>query len=249
MTPLGYLGIAGAGLLAGTINTIVGSGSLLTFPTLVGLGYSPLVANVSNTVGLVPGGASGAFGYRHELAGQRDRVVVLGACAITGGVVGAVLLLVFPSAFQVVVPWLVLVAVAMVLVQPRLSRYLAKRGPRPRTGGWLLRLGVGLTGVYGGYFGAAQGVLLIGLLALGFDDELQKMNGLKNALTPMINGVAAIIFMALAPVSWTVAGILAGSSIIGGQVGAKVGRKLPAPVLRAVIVVAGIAVAVKLLLA
>lgn len=244
----GDLAVAGAGVVAGAINTIVGSGSLITFPTLVALGFSPLVANVTNTVGLVPGSASGAWGYRRELAGQGARLARLVGFSAAGGLAGGVLLLVVPGSFQAVVPWLVLLAVAMVVVQPRLSRWLSSRGRGPSgDGGWLLRTGIFGTGVYGGYFGAAQGVLLIGLLGLSIDDDLQRLNGLKNVLAGVVNGVAAVLFMADAPVRFVPAAILAAGSITGGQLGARLGRRLPSPVLRAVIVVAGLAVAVKLL--
>jgi uncharacterized membrane protein YfcA len=247
VSALADLAIAGAGLAAGTINTIVGAGSIITFPTLLAVGYRPLVANVSNTVGLVPGSVSGAIGYRRELAGQRDRALVLGGGSAAGGLIGGTLLLEFPHAFEDVVPWLILVAVAMVGVQPRLSAWLDRRGRRAEHGGWLLRGSVALTGVYGGYFGAAQGVILIGLLAIGLGDDLQRCNALKNVLAAMVNAVAAILFIAVAPVAWVPAAILAGSSVIGGQIGARFGRKLPPNALRAIIVVGGVAVAVRLL--
>lgn len=247
LSPLGDLAVAGAGLVAGAINTIVGSGSLLTFPVLVGLGFPPLVANVSNTVGLVPGAASGAFGYRAELRGQARRIVSLGAYAVAGGLLGSLLLLAFPTSFQAVVPWLVLLAVALVVFQPRLARHLGAASQQASAGSWWLRAGIGLTGVYGGYFGAAQGVLLVGLLSLGLADDLQRLNGLKNVLAGTINGVAAVIFIVAAPVAWVPAALIAGSSIVGGQIGARIGRRLPAPVLRAVIIVAGTAVAINLL--
>lgn len=235
--------------MAGTVNTIVGSGSLLTFPTLVGLGYSPLVANVSNKVGLVPGAMSGTVGYRQELVGQRDRAIQLGLCSIAGGLSGGVLLLVFPSAFEAVVPWLVILAVGIVVLQPRISRFLADHDKPPRTkAGWPLRGFVFLVAIYGGYFGAAQGVMVIGLLALGLDDTLQRLNGLKNAMVSLVNGAAGVVFLIAAPVAWLPALLIALSSILGGQVGARVGRRLPAQVLRGIIVVAGVAVAVKLLI-
>jgi len=239
--------VFGAGLLAGAINTVVGSGSLVTFPTLVALGYPPLVANVTNTIGLVPGSLSGAFGYRQELGGQRERIVSLGLWAVVGGLGGAAALLAAPGSFQTVVPWLVLVAVAMVVAQPRLARRLAARGPRPVAGGTLLRLGVLATAVYGGYFGAAQGVLLIGLLGLSLEDRLQRLNALKNVLVGLVNGVAAVYFIARGRPAWTAAVILAVASTAGGQLGARLGRRLPDTVLRAVIAVAGVAVAIKLL--
>jgi uncharacterized membrane protein YfcA len=241
------LAVAGAGLVAGTMNAVVGSGSLITFPALVAIGYSPLVANVSNTVGLVPGSASAAYGYRKELAGQRDRALVLGSASAAGGLTGGTLLLLFPSSFKAVVPWLVLAAVVMVIVQPRLTKALAERGATPGRTSMPLRLAVALSGVYGGYFGAAQGVLLIGILGIGLGDHLQRVNALKNVLAAAVNGIAAVLFIAVAPVAWAPAAILAGSSIVGGQIGARYGRRLSPVVLRVVIVVGGIAAVVKLL--
>src|SRR5580704_409830 len=136
MSALEALAIVAVGLVAGTINTIVGSGSLITFPTLLAFGFSPIVANVSNTVGLAPGSLSGAIAYRRELEGQRPRLLVLGTASITGGITGAVLLLALPgSVFRHVVPVLILVASALVALQPRLSRRLAGREERPRHGG------------------------------------------------------------------------------------------------------------------
>ncbi len=248
MSALADLAIAGAGVVAGAMNTVVGSGTLVTFPTLLGLGYSPLVANVSNTIGLVPGSVGGAFGYRTELAGQSSRAVTLGLGAAIGGVAGGTLLLVHPSAFEQVVPWLLLLAVALMIVKPRLDRALAGHGDRPAKGGWWLRLGVTLTGIYGGYFGAAQGVLLLAILALGLDESLQRINGLKNVLAGLINGVAAVLFMVFGPVAWLPAGLLAVSSAAGSVVGARYGRRISPGLLRAIIIVVGTGVAVKLLL-
>ncbi len=244
---LADLAIAGAGFGAGAINAVVGSGSLITFPVLVGLGYSPLVANVSNNVGIVPGSASAAYGFRRELAGQRDRALVLGSASAAGGLTGGTLLLLFPSTFEAVVPWLVLLAVAMVIAQPRLSKALAAREGEAHHMSWWLRGVVALSGVYGGYFGAAQGVILIAVLAVGLGDHLQRVNALKNVLAGTVNGVAALLFVAVAPVAWLPAGILAVSSMVGGQVGARVGRRLSPLVLRSIIVVGGITVAIKLL--
>lgn len=247
VSALADLAIVGSGLAAGAINTIIGSGSLVTFPTLLGLGYSPLVANVSNTVGLVPGSVGGAFGYRAELAGQTGRSVTLGLGAAIGGTAGGTLLLLRPSAFEVIVPWLLLLAVALMVAKPRLDRALAGRGDRSGGGGWWLRLGVTLTGVYGGYFGAAQGVLLLAILAFGLDDTLQRLNGLKNVLAGLINGVAAVLFMVFGPVAWLPAGLLAVSSAAGSVVGARYGRRLSPALLRGIIIVVGTGVAVKLL--
>ena len=252
--PLEALVIIAAGIAAGTINTIVGSGSLITFPTLLLLGYPPLVANVSNTVGLVPGTISGTIGYRRELVGQRERARPLAIAAGLGGLTGAALLLVLPAAaFARIVPVLILVACGLVAVQPRLSKWVVERrarlGHAPRAGGGpLLVLTVYLTGIYGGYFGAAQGVILIALLSILIDDNLQRLNGLKNVLAAVINSVAAVIFILVAPVAWGPAILLAIGSTIGGQLGAHVGRRLSPIALRGVIIVVGTIVAVRLLL-
>ena len=216
------------------------------------LGYPPLVANVSNTVGLVPGSISGAVGYRRELAGQRARARPLVVAAGLGGLTGACLLLVLPpSAFARIVPILILIACGLVAVQPRLSAWVLERRARSGVahtgGGWMLVLGVYLTGIYGGYFGAAQGVILIALLAILVDDELQRLNGLKNLIAAVINGVAAIVFILVAPVAWVPALLLAIGSTIGGQLGAVVGRRLSPFALRAAIITIGMLVAARLL--
>lgn len=240
--------ILGAGFIAGLINAIVGSGTLLTFPVLLAAGYSPLVANVSNTVGMAVGNVSGVVGYRRELAGQGRRIVQLAVPAAAGSIAGAVLLLALPeSVFHRVVPVLILFALLLVIVQPRLSRMLADRREH-RASALALIVGIFLTGVYGGYFGAGQGVMLIGLMGLFLNETLQRMNGLRNVLSMVNNGVAAILFALVAHVAWVPAGMLAGSSLVGGQVGAALGRRLPAGVLRAVIVAGGLAAVVKLLI-
>jgi len=313
------LAIFAAGLAAGTINTVVGSGTLITFPTLLAFGYPPVLANVSNNVGLVPGVASGVHGYRAELEGQRRRIIRLGSASACGGLVGAILLLVLPAeAFKAIVPALIGVAVVMVLIQPRLARWMARRqlarsagracdgdlaaqadggdaGPRPPAdaghgtggtggtggasgangngaarragaatavgvlpatgissradaiGGPVLWALVFCAGVYGGYFGAAQGVLLIGMLGIAFTDSLQRINAVKNVLAGLVNGVAAVVFIALTHVDWGVAGLIAAGSILGGQLGARVGRRLPPWGLRLLIVCVGVAALVKLL--
>lgn len=236
-----------AGLAAGMANTIVGAGYLVTFPALIALGFSPLVANVTMTVGLVPGSLSGSQGYRQELSGQRRRVLVLGLCSLLGGLMGAALLLVAPGSFQRAAPWLVLLAVVLVVIQPRLTRLIATRGPRAHTGSKLFRAGVVASGVYGGYFGAAQGVILIGILALGLDDEIQRLNALKTLLGAVVNGTAAVVFAFTEPVAWAPAGLMAVGAVVGGQVGARVGKRLSRRALRAVIVIAGLASVVRLL--
>jgi uncharacterized membrane protein YfcA len=238
-----------AGVGAGTINTVVGSGSLLTFPALLAVGLPPVTANVSNTVGMSPGNLSGAWGYRRELRGQGRRVLILGTASVAGAVVGAVLLLTLPgSAFDAIVPALIAAGVLLVIFGPRISRWQVARG-RAATSAltpplWALVL---LTGVYGGYFGAAQGVILMAILALLLADDLQHLNGLKNALVFLVNTVAAVVFVATADVNWAAAATIAVGSVIGGLLGARIGRRLPPRVLRAVIVVVGVAAIVKVL--
>jgi uncharacterized membrane protein YfcA len=311
------IAIFAVGLAAGTINTVVGSGTLITFPTLLAFGYPPVLANVSNNVGLVPGVASGVHGYRAELKGQRRRIIRLGSASACGGLLGAILLLVLPAdAFQAIVPALIGIAVVMVIVQPRLARWMARRqvtrsaaaagdadplleplgtpgdadygtraavgavggsaaGPANGTragttrteaatavgvlspadasrgadavGGPVLWFLVFCAGVYGGYFGAAQGVLLIGMLGIAFADTLQRINAVKNVLAGLVNGLAAIVFIALTHIDWGVAGLIAAGSILGGQIGARVGRRLPPWALRLLIICVGVAALIKLL--
>jgi uncharacterized protein len=332
------LAIFAAGLAAGTINTVVGSGTLITFPTLLAFGYPPVLANVSNNVGLVPGVASGVYGYRSELGGQRRRLIRLGSASVCGGLVGAILLLTLPqSAFKDIVPALIGLAVVMVIIQPRLAEWVAGRqraraaavtpdgagtggdadptgasaagggssavadGPSPglaagRTsavtvaggtgavaggtsgvavaggtgavavaggtsgvavadrpaaaeaiGGPVLWVLVFLAGIYGGYFGAAQGVLLIGMLGIALNDSLQRINAAKNVLAGLVNGLAAVVFILATHVDWGVAGLIAAGSIIGGQVGARIGKRLPPWGLRVLIVCVGTAALIKLL--
>jgi uncharacterized membrane protein YfcA len=247
VTPLDAVAVAAAGLVAGTINTIVGSGSLLTFPTLLAVGYPPVIANVSNGIGLVPGSVSGAVGYRRELRGQRRRVLTLVPAAALGAILGAALLLAAPGAFGDVVPFLILLAVVLVLVQPRVTRWRSERGMERHHPGPVLQVGTFLTGVYGGYFGAAQGVILLALLGITLSDDLQRLNGVKNVLAVVNNGVAAVFFIATTRVAWLAVVLLVVGSTVGGQVGASLGRRIPAQVLRAVIAVVGTVVAAILL--
>ncbi len=238
-----------AGLCAGTINTVVGSGTLISFPVLLSVGIPPVTANVSNTVGLFPGSFVGAYGYRRELEGQRRRSIVLGTASTLGAITGAVLLLKLPpDAFKAIVPVLISLALVLVIFGPRMTKWL--QGTRHEASAhvrwplWVLTL---LTGVYGGYFGAAQGVLLMGFLGLFLTETLQRQNALKNVLAGLVNFVAAIVFVLTAHIDWLAAALIAAGSILGGIIGARVGRRLSPTVLRAVIVVVGVAAIVKLL--
>jgi uncharacterized membrane protein YfcA len=251
------LAILGTGLAAGAVNAVVGSGSLITFPTLLAFGFPPIVANVSNNVGQVPGNVSGAVGYRRELAGQRARLVRLGVIAAAGSAGGAAALLSLPSSsFRVIVPVLILTACALVLVQPWLSRQIiASRGKRAADSAAgreplspALRAGVLASAAYGGYFGAAQGVLVIGLLGTFLDETLQRVNGAKNVLVAVVNGVAAIIYLFFAHIDWLVVLLIGVGSAVGGAVGARFGRQLPPLALRIFVVLIGVISALKLLL-
>lgn len=248
LSPIEILAILGAGLVAGTVNTIVGSGSLVSFPTLLAFGYPPILANVSNSVGLVPGSLSGAFGYRRELSGQRPRMIRLGAAGGLGGLTGGILLLALPaSTFFRIVPFLILGACLLIAIQPRLSRELARHRPHGAEHSRFLLATVYAVGVYGGYFGAGQGVMLIAVLAIFVPDHLQRLNGLKNVIAIFNNGVAVLLFIAISPVAWGPAALLAVGSITGGQVGAHIGRRLHPVVLRVIIVCVGTAVALRML--
>jgi uncharacterized membrane protein YfcA len=251
--PLQALAVAAAGIVAGVLNTVVGSGTLITFPVLLGVGLPPLTANVSNGLGLVPGSLFGAIGYRDELAGQAQRVRRLGVASTIGAVIGAVLLLVLPAdAFSAVVPILIVIALVLVVLQPWLARRLAAKradgtDAAPKDG-WLLFLGVFATGMYGGYFGAAQGVLLLGLMGVLLTESLQRINAIKNVLAMLANLASGVVFIFVAHISWLAVVLIAAGSAVGGVIGARVGRKLPPVALRGLIVVIGIAALAKLLL-
>jgi len=243
-----------AGVGAGAINTIVGSGTLLTFPVLLAVGLPPVTANVSNALGLVPGSVSGAIGYRRELRGQRRRVLVLSSVAFVGALAGAALLVELPSsAFDMIVPALIGVALLLVLIQPWLARVARRRRERLGTkarpnGGPLLSTGLLFSSAYGGYFGAAQGIIYLALMGLLLDENLQRINAVKNILGALVNATAAVFFLFVAEFDWTAVLLIAGGSAVGGQFGAFVGRKLPPTALRAIIVtVGGAAIAQQLL--
>jgi uncharacterized protein len=234
--------IAAAGFTAGGVNTIVGSGSLVTFPTLLALGYAPVAANCSNTVGLVFGGVSGVVGYRRELTGQRRRALTLAAGTATGALLGGTLLLVLPpGVFKTVVPALILLACLLMAI---------KRPPNVHADHERTAAGVTAafgTGIYGGYFGAAQGIILMSLLRFCFTEDLQRLNALKNVLAAVANGVAAVLFVFVAPVKWGPAALIAVGSIVGAQVAARYGRRIPSEVLRWIVVIGGTIVAMILI--
>jgi uncharacterized membrane protein YfcA len=251
VSPLEAVAVFAAGIWAGVVNTVVGSGTLITFPVLLAVGYSPIVANASNSLGLVPGSLSGAYGYRRELAGQRGRVLRFAPCTALGAGIGAALVFVLPpSAFSTIVPVFIVLALVLVVLQPRITRWVAaRRHPDASPDGGRGALGLTVAnGVYGGYFGAAQGIMMMAILGSALDDDLQRVNALKNVLAALVNLTAAIVFLFVAHLAWEAVALLAVGSALGGQLGARVGRRLSEPALRAVIVVVGLGAIAKLLL-
>ena len=233
-----------AGLWAGAINAVVGSGSLVTFPTLLAFGIPPVTANVSNNLGLVPGGFAATWGYRRELAQAGRRLRSLLPATALGALIGSLLLIVVPqAAFRAVVPVLILIGLLLVVFGPAIQRRLRREEGAHETPGRrrLLWGGVLATGVYGGYFGAAQGVILMGILGSLLTDPLQRLNALKNGLATTANVVAATVFLLVARshIDWAVVGVVALGSVLGGTLGARFGRRLPTTALRAIIVVVG----------
>jgi uncharacterized protein len=238
MTVLEALAVLVAGTVAGGVNTVVGSGSLITFPTLVAVGYAPVTANVSNCIGLVPGGVSGSIGYRAELRGQGRRTSIMGVGTTIGAVIGAILLLELPtSVFDAVVPVLILLAVGLMAFRPSPKQH--EEGNN-MVGGTAASFFVG---IYGGYFGAAQGIILMSLLRLCFSENLQVLNAIKNVLAGIANLVAGVVFVFAAHVAWGAAALIAVGSTVGAQVGARYGRRLPEEILRRVVIVYGVIVA------
>ena len=239
-----------AGIAAGIINVVAGAGTLITFPTLLALGFSPVTANVSNTVGLVPGSIAGAFGYRRDLTDQWRSVMRMAALSVVGGLVGAVLLLMLPPAsFSAIVPFLLIAAAVLAAIQPRVARFVRRHATdaadtRPLSSG--LVLGVLATGIYGGYFGAAQGVMLLALLGTLWSTNLNRANGAKNVLAGVANLVSAGIFILSGTVDWLVALLIGLGSAAGGWLGSRIGRRLPATVLRTILVVVALTGAVVL---
>ncbi len=242
--------VLAAGVAAGTMNAVVGSGTLVSFPVLLFVGVPPVAANISNTIGLVLGSVGGAWGYRRELAGQLRRLVVLGLASLLGGLAGGALLLVLPAqAFRAVVPVLIALALLLVVAQPRLARIVAARSATrgragPQEGGPVLTSAVFASGVYGGYFGAAQGIVILGFMGVFLDEDLHRVNATKNVLVALVNLTAALFFTVMwllgqAPVSWSAAALLSVGALVGGLFGGSVGRLVPAGALRALIVLVG----------
>ena len=239
-----WLLITLAGFGAGALNSVAGSGTLITFPALIAFGIPPITANVSNNLGLVPGSLAAFIGSRHELAGAKNRLPEMVGWSISGAVLGALALLKLPSeSFATIVPFLILFGVALMLLQPIIIKFHPHL--RAERLSLTVRLGIFVTGIYGGYFGAAQGVILIGLLTAFAGETLFRANALKNALAGTANLVAGIIFAFIAPVNWAIVVSISIGSMLGAWVGTRYGRKIPANVYRAFISVVGLTAAVK----
>jgi uncharacterized membrane protein YfcA len=237
-----------AGLGAGLFNGVAGGGSLISFPILLGLGYPALTANITNTVGIWPGYVGGAAGFRTEIADQKERLARLTPVGAAGGIVGAILLLTTPSGtFARLAPYLILGAAALFAVQPLLRRTLIGHPHTDTTRVPLLVAGTFLASVYGGYFGAGMGVMLLAILGLALPDSLARTSGLRAALSIAINGVAAAVFLIHRGLAWQAVGWLALGSLVGGWIGARLSLAIPAWALRVVVILIGVGTAVKLL--
>ena len=237
-----------AGVAAGSMNSVIGSGGLVTFPALLAFGYSPLVANMTNNMGAIPGAFSGAFVFRHEMKGQWPRIIRLSVMTFLGGLIGAILLLILPEvAFKRIVPVLIAVALVLIIIQPRLKARAVPGQVKTRRGKVAGEVSIFLTGIYGGYFGAAQGILLMSILGAMFEETIQKLNSVKVMLALSANMAAAVVFIFHGGVAWKAAGVISAGSFLGGIVGAHIGRRLPSGVYRGFIVLVGFIAIAKLL--
>lgn len=257
MTPGDALLLAVAGFGAGAVNGMAGGGSLVSYPALLATGHSALVANVTNTVGILPGYAGGAAGFRNELSAQRARIREFAPLALLGGLAGAALLLTTPDdVFDGVAPVLIIGACLLFALQPLLAKRLARR--RAAAGGitdggsdgsvsWLVKAAVFLASVYGGYFGAGLGVIYLAVLGSVLPDPLPKINSLRGVMSLIVNMLAVLLFGIAADVAWDAVGVLAGTSLIGGYIGARTALKLPAPVLRTIVLCFGVVAVWRLL--
>lgn len=251
MTPWDALLVAGSGLVAGALNAVAGGGTLVAFPALLATGMSARMANIVSTIGLVPGYAGGSVAYRRELEGQGSRVRALSITSLAGGVAGAViLLLTSDAAFDAVVPFLILGSCLLLAVQPRLGAWVARRQGEHRGGHeitWVVQTGVFVSAVYGSYFGAGLGVMLLAVLGILLDEGLQRLNALKGLLSLVINAIAVVVFVASGEVAWWFTVILAVSAWFGGTGGVAIARRLSPTLLRGTVIVLGVGVAVALL--
>ncbi|MCA1597603.1 MAG: sulfite exporter TauE/SafE family protein [Chloroflexi bacterium] len=239
--------LAGAGFGAGAVNAVAGGGSLVSFPALLAAGYPSVTANVTNSVAVLPGYVGGSLAYRRELAGQGERIRALTPASVLGTAVGAALLLAGPaSVFRAIVPWLILGACALLALAPRAAAIAQRHGDGPGST-IALHGGLFLGAVYGGYFGAGLGIVLLALLGALVSDDLQRLNALKGVLSLIVALGAAVAFALFGPIAWDAALVVGATSLAGGAGGVRVARRLPAAVLRGLVIAYGVAVAIVLL--
>lgn len=246
--------LAGAGFVGGTVNAVAGGGSLISFPALLSAGIPSVAANVTNTVALWPGYLGGAIGYRTQIRALQPLLIRCAAISLVGGVLGAVILLNTPgAAFEAIVPYLVLAGTLLFGIQPAVTKRIRARSPAAGSAaGSADRLSVGAStgvlaaSVYGSYFGAGLGVMLLAVLGFGLEVELQQLNAIKNSLSLMINSVALVAFALFGPVRWDAVLIMAIASLAGGYLGSLAALRLPPTVLRAAVVTLGLVVSVAL---
>ncbi|MDX6658675.1 MAG: uncharacterized protein QOH62_3468 [Solirubrobacteraceae bacterium] len=241
--------LAGAAFLAGAVNAIAGGGSLITFPALLAVGYPSITANVTNAIAVLPGYLGGSHAYRRELEGQGGDVRILGTVSAVGALCGALLLVVSSQTlFDRLVPWLILFSCGLLALQPALARRARRRhGDSKRLPTQLLALQF-VAAVYGGYFGAGFGIVVLALLGIYLEGGMHEINALKGVLSLIVGLAAAVFFTFFGPVAWTAAAAMAVTSLIGGHVGVRLVRRLPPEVLRGLVVVFGVAVAIRLML-
>ena len=239
--------LAAAGFAAGAVNAVGGGGSLISFPALLAAGYPSIAANVTNAVALLPGYLGGSLAYRPELALQRSRIRALAPTSVLGAGAGTALLLVSPATlFEALVPWLILGACALLALQPRAAA-IAQRGGEGAGSALALHAGLFVATLYGGYFGAGLGIVLLALLGTLVPDDLQRLNALKGLLSLLVAVISALGFALLGPVAWDAALVVGLACLPGAVAGVRIARRLPAPVLRGVVIAFGVGVAVALL--
>jgi uncharacterized membrane protein YfcA len=251
MEPLEYVALALAAFGAGGINAIAGGGTLIGFPVLIAVGYDAKVANVTNTIAIWPGSIGGSLAYRNEITRQKRLIIQIWPFVVVGALAGAILLLATPtSTFELVVPFLIFGACALLLLQDRLTALIYRRraaDTEPETNLLAMRLGVLIVAIYGGYFGAAMGIIMLAVFGLVLAEDIQHANALKGLITFAVNGLAAIYFALFAEVAWEAAAVMVAFSLVGGYIGARVARVLPKDWLRAVATVYGTAAGIFLL--
>ncbi|MCB0076144.1 MAG: sulfite exporter TauE/SafE family protein [Anaerolineales bacterium] len=248
LTPLDYTLIALAALLAGVVNALAGGGTLISFPALLALGVPPVVANITNTVALLPGYVGGMIGQAADLRGQGKRLLWFLPSSLIGGLIGALLLLTTDEAlFEALVPWLILVATALLAVQAPLRRWMRQRAGKAAGAALPLPLavaGIVLAAIYGGYFGAGLSVIVLAVLGLLLDESLTRLNALKQGISFAVNSSAALYFLFSGHVLWTVAAIMAVGALLGGALGGRIAGRIPPDRLRAIVVGVGLVVGV-----